>query len=120
MTYAKRILAVAALSVGCGGDTEKETDSACIEGAAQDSVQVVVTDLEGNALPDAVVTWDNGGGAQPCEPIGNQHLCGRDDVGEITVSASADGFVSASKTVTVESDGCHAITVGEVFRLEAE
>ena len=114
------MLFFAVLAAACGGDDDKGTDSACIEGAAQDSVQVVVTDLEGAALPDAVVTWNNGGDEQECDKVGNQHLCGRDVIGTVTVTGTADGYAPLSKTVTVESDGCHAITVQDVLRLEAQ
>ncbi len=120
MAPSRQFFCIALLASACGGDTDKGTDSACIEGAAQDSVQIVVTTLEGTALSEAVVTWNNGGDEQACDQVGNQHLCGRDVTGSVTVTGTAEGYVSQSKTVTVESDGCHAITVQEVLRLEPD
>jgi hypothetical protein len=120
MASSRRVLCIALLAAACGGDTDKGTDSACIEGAAQDSVQVVVTDLEGTALPDAVVTWNNGGDEQDCDQVGNQHLCGRDVIGQVAVTGTAEGYESQTKTVDVETDGCHAITVQDVLRLEPQ
>tara|TARA_B100001093_G_scaffold126854_1_gene119404 strand:+ start:76 stop:420 length:345 start_codon:yes stop_codon:yes gene_type:complete len=114
------MFSIALLAAACGGDTDKGTDSACIEGAAQDSVQVTVTDSLSAPLPDAVVTWNNGGEEQPCDAIGTQHLCGRDIVGTVSVTGTAEGYTPKTITVDVESDGCHAITVREALRLDAE
>lgn len=120
MVHPKRTLWALALATACGGDTDKGTDSACIEGAAQDSVLLAITDMNGTPIEGAVATWNNGGDEQECDQVSNNYLCGRDVTGEITVTGTAEGYQSTSKTVTVESDGCHAITEQEVLRLEAE
>jgi hypothetical protein len=117
MAHTRLAIALALFGMACGG-TDKGTDSSCIEGAAEPSVQLVVTDATGGALGNATVTWSNGGAEEPCDQVSNQFLCGMDETGEITVTGSADGYVTQSKTVTVESDGCHAITAQEVLRLE--
>ena len=113
------VLALAAFVAACGG-TDKGTDSSCIEGAAEPSVQVVVTDATGSPLSDANVTWSAGGEAQDCDLVSNQFLCGMDDTGTITITGSAPGHVDKSEDITVESDGCHAITELTTLRLDPE
>ncbi len=106
------------LLVACGSD--KGNDSACIEGAAMPSVQVVVTDMTAATLPDATVTWSTGGAETPCDQVGAEFLCGMDETGTVSVTASAPGYVTQTIDYTVESDGCHAITAEDAIRMTEE
>ena len=40
--------------------------------------------------------------------------------GEWTISAQATGYISQSRTITLESDGCHVIGQAVAFELERE
>ena len=115
----KILLALSLAAVACGDD--KGADSACIEDAAMPSVQAVVTDAVGSPLADATVTWSSGGSdPEPCDAVGNQFLCGMDETGTLSVTGAAPDHVSQTVDVTVESDGCHAITQTQTFRLDPE
>jgi len=107
-----------ALSLFACGGKDDGTDSSCIEGAAEPSVQVVVTDSVGTPLNDATVTWSDGGGAEPCDLVGTNFLCGFDNTGTLTITGEAPGHVSQSVEVNVTSDGCHAVTELLSLRLE--
>ena len=108
----------AALTIACGKD--KGTDSACNEGAAMPSVQVVVTDMTASPIADATATWSNGGAENPCEFLQSQFLCGMDDLGAISVTATASGYATQTVDFDVQSDGCHAITEEYAFRMLEE
>ena len=119
MLHNRWLATLAVAAVACGG-TDKGTDSSCIEGAAEPSVQAVVTDATGSPLSDASVTWNNGGAESDCDFVGTQFLCGFDDTGTITITGSAPGHVTQSLAVEVGSDGCHAITELVTLRLDPE
>jgi len=119
MSASPRLLALSlTFLVGCGND--KGNDSACIEGAAMPSVQVVVTDMTAATLADATVTWSTGGEETPCDQVDTQFLCGMDEAGTVTVTASAPGYITQTIDYTVKSDGCHVITVEEAIRMTEE
>ena len=119
MPASPRLLALSVvLAIGCGSD--KGSDSACIEGAAMPSVQAVVTDMTASPIADAAVTWSTGGDETPCDQVDTQFLCGMDELGTVSVTASAPGFVTQTVDFDVQSDGCHAITEEYAFRMEAE
>ncbi len=113
------LVAALAAAGGCGGDP-KDSGVACDESAVA-SVQVVVTasDDTSNFL-DATVTYAHEGGETgTCENLeGTTLVCGWDLTGELVLTATADGYVPGTKTVNVESDGCHAITTNETLRLD--
>lgn len=119
MLFHRQLPLLALITVACGG-TDKGTDSSCIDGAAEPSVQVVVTDATGSPLSDAAVTWSNGGAEADCDLVGNQFLCGFDDTGTLSITGSASGHVTQTVDVEVGSDGCHAITELITLRLDPE
>lgn len=114
-TRALVLLATLAVLSACKDD---KGDSGCLDGAAEPSVQVVVTDIEAAPLTDALVQFsDNGGPAEDCDFADNTWLCGMDVTGTVEVQASAPEHIPQTETFEVESDGCHAITVSHAFRL---
>lgn len=98
-------------------------EQACSTLAAA-SVGVTATDMDGNALTDATATWSLDGVEQgDCEAMGTGSLiCGWEAAGEIEVTVSADGYVPASKSVTIEKDasGCHVVQQNLELQLEEE
>jgi hypothetical protein len=114
---ASLLLTVGLVTAGC---KEKEGDSsiACDESAVA-SVQVIVTDSSAGPIDGATVTWSAGGESGDCESVeGTTLVCGWDVTGEMTLTATAAGYVDQTQTVSVESDGCHAITENATFRLD--
>jgi hypothetical protein len=74
------------------------------------SVTVEVVDADGTPVEGASVTFSvNDAEAQPCEDMGGSFVCGWEQAGEVTVVASAPGYVDGTGTVTVgeDNEGCH-------------
>lgn len=114
---ASLLLTVGLVTTGCK-DKEGDSSIACDDSAVA-SVQVIVTDSSAGPIDGATVTWSAGGESGDCESVeGTTLVCGWDVTGEMTLTASAAGYVEQTQTVTVESDGCHAITENATFRLD--
>ena len=100
---------LAASILGC--DDPKDTGGYDCTTIAVSSVQVTLTDDAGAAISGASLTVsDDSGNTQDCEEGSGQYICGWEMTGDLTISASAEGFEPAAQEVTVESDGCHPIT----------
>ncbi len=79
---------------------------------ARSSVSVNVVDENGEPILNAELTYSvDGGPSLDCEIFGDgSSVCGWEASGEIAITATAQGYQSASETVTVESDECHVIS----------
>lgn len=120
LASAAPLLFSVALVLATAGCKDKEGDSsvACDESAVA-SVQVIVTDSSAGPIDGATVSWSAGGESGDCESVeGTTLVCGWDVTGEMTLTATAAGYVDQTQTVNVESDGCHAITENATFRLD--
>jgi hypothetical protein len=86
------------------------------------SVSVTVEDEAGDAVTGATVEYSADGGAETaCEEWSNgEYACGEEVEGEITVTATADGFGTDEATVTVEADECHVIGQAVTLTLAIE
>lgn len=92
---------------GCDGGKDTGEGIDCTPDV-KPSVLVSVVDVDGSEVPGAEVTYSvDGGSEQPCDTYG---ACGQETTGEFTITAAADGYTSASETLTVESNICHVIT----------
>jgi hypothetical protein len=87
------------------------TGTACTEEARQ-SLSVTVTDDAGAAVVDAAVTATHGGDIKTCESLDDgSYFCDFSEVaGDFVITATKDGFVDTSESVTVDADACHVIT----------
>ena len=105
------LLSLASLAGAC--------DPLACDTMAYTSVNVTVTDDSGSAVPDVEVTFSvDGGAASPCEVISSTEFgCGVEQAGDITVEASAPGFVTQSDSVTVDEDECHVLPETMDFEL---
>lgn len=95
----------------------------CTELAAV-SVIVTVVDDQGTPMPEAQVFFSVDGAAEvACEGHDDAvFMCGYEELGEITVTASAvGGYTEDSETVFVEldEDGCHVVGQSVELVLEA-
>ena len=102
-----RISLILLALTGC--DVEKDTgEGVDCTADVKPSVVVSVVDVDGSVVPEAELTYSvDGGSEQPCDENGT---CGLETIGEFTITAAAEGYTSASETLTVESDIGHVIT----------
>ena len=86
--------------------------TACTDLAAA-SVGVTVTTSDGGSLDGLTVTYSVAGGDPiACENIGQpagDWVCGYEQAGDVTVTASLPGYADQTQTVTVGEDECHVI-----------
>ena len=100
--------AVGVLLIGCWGCGDMMSHECTDE--ARSSVQVTVTDDQGQPLTDAKVTFSvNGQAAEDCKLLGNDYVCGWEIKGAFVITARKAGYVDAQQSVSVGElpDGCH-------------
>lgn len=105
-----RFIALIALVAGCPAAIPDDIDCTA---EARASVQITVVDTFGGKIPNAELTFRvDGGDAQPCEQLGGagEFVCGWEQAGDITVTATAEGYFVQEAAVRVNADECHVIT----------
>jgi hypothetical protein len=102
------------VAAGCDGGAVECTAE------ARGSVNVTVTDAAGAPIPDVEVSFETPSRPlAPCEQmVAGDWVCGWEVAGEISVVATAPGYVGGSATVTVGADECHVVP--EVLTLVLE
>ena len=100
------------LVFGCDPETTECTTEAVV------SVVVTVTDVDGNTLTGATVTYSPADLSDACDEFSGTYNCGYELGGVVTVSAVLDGYQPASDTVTVFEDECHVRTEQVTLVLE--
>ena len=100
------------LLFGCGSkeDTGEYDEIACTANI-EFSVYATIYNQDGEVIENASVSYSSEEMSGDCEldSIGG-HYCGEEQSGEVTIFASAEGYVDAEETVTVNADQCHVIT----------
>ncbi len=103
-----RVLAVCGLMAGCGPE-----EIACTEIAVV-SVSVSVVDGDGQAVPDAAVTYSVDGGVDvACDRLSDEtstFACGYEVSGSLEIVVIATGYAPFDRTLVVEADACHVIS----------
>ena len=105
-------ITVMALIFGCGSkeDTGEIEDIVCTANI-EFSVYATIYNEAGEVIENASASYSAEEISGDCEAdsIGG-HYCGEEQSGEVTIFVSAEGYVDAEETVTVEADQCHVIT----------
>jgi len=106
------LIALFTLLFGCGSkeDTGENEEIACTA-SIEFSVYATIFNEAGEVIENASVSYSAGEMSGDCEAdsVGG-HYCGEEQSGEVTIFASAEGYVDAEETVTVGADQCHVIT----------
>jgi hypothetical protein len=101
----------------------KDSDGVACTDIAMASVMLSVVDEEGRLIRGSSASFAVDGERQGgCEGENGEFICGWEQAGEFEITASAEGFIASSRSITIEQteDGCHVVGQELVIVLERE